>query len=231
MEGTTKINLRAAAAAAQPSLQSQGSKFRVHSQGSPGGASSSGSAAASSLAAAGLTATAMSASSVLVQQQIILRLPDELAERLRKIINSTTKKDHHDKGKRHSSASSSSSAAAAAAAAAASKHGEKGKSDHTNVVTDLLIDVQPQGNDNDDIVNPQTTMPSNKYIFTFQQDRYYAMLANLPTNVETHKTFDKKVFVKVADVGQMLVVYPTGTNQLIPSHPKPSLIFSTIILA
>ena len=211
MEGTTtKINLRAAAAA-QPSLQSQGSKFRVHPQGSPGASSSGGHAAASSLAAAGLTATAMSASSVLVQQQIILRLPDELAERLRKIISSTTKKDHHDKGgKRHASATATTSSSSSSSAVP--KHGEKGKSDHANVVSDLLIDVQPQGNDNDDVITPHT-LPSNKYIFTFQQDRYYAMLANLPTNVETHKTFDKKVFVKVADVGQMLVVYPTGANQ------------------
>ena len=218
MEGTTKINLRAAAAA-QPSMQTQGTKFRVHPPpGSPGASNSGG---VSSLAAAGLTATAMSASSVLAQQQIILRLPDELAERLRKILSSTTKKDHHDKGKRHASAT------ATASSSSSSSAGTKEKSDTANVVTDLLIDVQPQGNDNDDVVNPNA-MPSNKYIFTFQQDRYYAMLANLPTNVETHKTFDKKVFVKVADVGQMLVVYPSGSN--LPQHsPSPvSLSFNQL---
>ena len=98
-------------------------------------------------------------SSVMTQQQVILRLPDDLAERVRKLI---TDGDQADKSGA------------------------------------LVIDIQQQ-----------ESQPSDKYIFIFQNERHYALLANLPTNVETHKTFDKKIFIKTGDVGQILVVFKT----------------------
>ena len=98
-------------------------------------------------------------SSVTTQQQVILRLPEDLAERIRKLISDGQQTD---------------------------KSGA------------LVIDIQPQEN-----------QASDKYIFIFQNERYNALLANLPTNVETHKTFDKKIFIKTGDVGQILIVFKT----------------------
>lgn len=98
-------------------------------------------------------------SSVTSQQQVVLRLPDDLAERIRKLISDGQQTD---------------------------KSGA------------LVIDIQQQD-----------SVPSDKYIFVFQNERHYALLANLPTNVETHKTFDKKIFIKTGDVGQILVVFKT----------------------
>lgn len=96
--------------------------------------------------------------SVTTQQQVILRLPDELAERVRKLISEQSKES--DKG--------------------------------------AVIEI-----------HQQETQPSDKYIFHFQAEKYFALLSNLPTNVETHKTFDKKIFIKTGDVGQILVVFKT----------------------
>ena len=58
-------------------------------------------------------------------------------------------------------------------------------------------------------IQQQEQQPSDKYIFIFQSEHHYALLANLPTNVETHKTFDKKIFIKTGDIGQILVVFKT----------------------
>jgi TATA-binding protein-associated factor Taf7 len=54
----------------------------------------------------------------------------------------------------------------------------------------LVIEIQQQEN-----------QPSDKYLFIFQNETYFGLLANLPTNVETHKTFDKKIFIKTGDIG------------------------------
>lgn len=98
-------------------------------------------------------------SSVTTQQQVILRLPDDLAERVRKVIS---------------------------------------EGQQTEKTGALVIDIQQQ-----------ESQPSDKYIFIFQTEKYYALLANLPTNVETHKTFDKKIFIKTGDIGQILIVFKT----------------------
>jgi TATA-binding protein-associated factor Taf7 len=98
-------------------------------------------------------------SSVTTQQQVILRLPDDLAERVRKVIS---------------------------------------EGQQTEKTGALVIDIQQQD-----------SQPSDKYIFIFQTEKYYALLANLPTNVETHKTFDKKIFIKTGDIGQILIVFKT----------------------
>lgn len=97
-------------------------------------------------------------SSVTTQQQVILRLPEDLAERVRKLLSDTQQTSE--------------------------KPG--------------VIDIQPQ-----------ESQPSDKYIFMFQNEKYFALLTNLPTNVETHKTFDKKIFIKTGDIGQILVVFKT----------------------
>ena len=96
-------------------------------------------------------------SSVTTQQQVILRLPEDLADRVRKLISDVQQSE---------------------------KSG--------------VIDIQQQ-----------ESQPSDKYIFIFQNENYYALLANLPTNVETHKTFDKKIFIKTGDIGQILIVFKT----------------------
>ena len=48
------------------------------------------------------------------------------------------------------------------------------------------------------------------FIFQLDGRRYPAMLVNLPTLVETHKTADQKTFVKSGEIGQMLQVF--GSN-------------------
>ena len=103
--------------------------------------------------------TSRNFSSVTTQQQVILRLPEDLAERVRKLISD---------------------------------------GDQTDKTGALVIDIQQQ-----------ESQPSDKYIFIFQNEKHYALLANLPTNVETHKTFDRKIFIKTGDIGQILVVFKT----------------------
>uniref|UniRef100_A0A7S3M8N5 TAFII55 protein conserved region domain-containing protein n=1 Tax=Spumella elongata TaxID=89044 RepID=A0A7S3M8N5_9STRA len=42
---------------------------------------------------------------------------------------------------------------------------------------------------------------------------YPALLMNLPTIVETHKTFDNKIFLKSGDIGQVLQVFETAAER------------------
>ena len=174
----------------------------------------------------------LAVSSVTSQQQIILRLPDDLAARVRAALAAPppkAKKDKDkdkdkDKGKHHphDNSSSSSSSSTSSSSSAQPEHGkDDGKHD------ELVIDVQPQGSDADALAAASSSSSSSssagghassakssgsglKYLFLFQGERYYAMLANLPTNVETHKTFDKKVFIKVRVMGCGLWVMGYG---------------------
>ena len=50
-------------------------------------------------------------------------------------------------------------------------------------------------------------------------DRYFAVLKDLPTLVETHKTLDKVVYYKVADIGQVLEV---SNIKDIPGNSRPN---------
>lgn len=191
---TTKINFRKAAAVGAAAS----TKFKVQHEGH---------------GAMGVP-TGLSATSILTQTQIILRLPDELSERVRKVLASPSttedkggKKTRPDGG--HSSSSTSATSSSSSSSSSSSAH-PAGKVKHSKT-SELIIDVQPQNTDVDSASG--AAIPSNKYIFHFQGEKYFAMLANLPTIVETHKTFDKKVFVKVGDIGQVLIVYLTERDR------------------
>ena len=47
----------------------------------------------------------------------------------------------------------------------------------------------------------------------FGDETYPALLVNMPTIVETHKTFDKKTFFKSGDIGQALLVFLTEKDR------------------
>lgn len=55
--------------------------------------------------------------------------------------------------------------------------------------------------------------PSNDFIWCMDGKEYPALLMNLPTVVESHKTFDNKTFLKSGDIGQMLQVFRTNEEK------------------
>jgi transcription initiation factor TFIID subunit 7 len=73
------------------------------------------------------------------------------------------------------------------------------------------------------LINIEPDEGNDCFIFTFQDTKYPALLQNLPTVVETHKTYDRKIFLKSGDVGQMLQVFDsakdrsTARNKLVKS--------------
>jgi len=56
-----------------------------------------------------------------------------------------------------------------------------------------------------DILPDESTI--GDFIFQLNDRRYPAMLVNLPTLIETHKTADQKTFAKSGEIGQMLQVF------------------------
>jgi TATA-binding protein-associated factor Taf7 len=110
----------------------------------------------------GSTVQAPKTAPVTNQQQIILRLPDDLAVRVRKLL-------------------------------------EEGNE---------LMDVEPQESDRFLVkIQVRATSyfhepPLIPYLLDLhvhvhsQGEQYPALLTNLPTNIETHKTFDNKIFLK-----------------------------------
>lgn len=64
------------------------------------------------------------------------------------------------------------------------------------IVGTKLIDVIPQEY-------------ANNYLFLFEGGKYPALLTNLPTILETHKTFDCKTYLKSGECGQILHVFHT----------------------
>jgi len=74
----------------------------------------------------------------------------------------------------------------------------------------------PGNNDDDNNESIEATVrpadesnPSNDFIWCMDGKEYPALLMNLPTVVESHKTFDNKTFLKSGDIGQMLQVFHT----------------------
>lgn len=76
------------------------------------------------------------------------------------------------------------------------------------------------GKDDDDNDSIEATVrpvdesnPSNDFIWCMDGKEYPALLMNLPTVVESHKTFDNKTFLKSGDIGQMLQVFHTNEEK------------------
>lgn len=113
-----------------------------------------------------------SLSNIHQQQQLILRLPDDLAGIVRKLL----RENESNEQKRRQPASSA-------------------DSDTPKIISQ--IDVKPE--------DPEK--PSNNFTFSIGDDEYPALLSNLPTPVESHKTFNNKIFLKSADIGQVLHVF------------------------
>ncbi|KAJ1406781.1 hypothetical protein B484DRAFT_436626, partial [Ochromonadaceae sp. CCMP2298] len=105
--------------------------------------------------------------------QIVLRLPDHLASRVRALQSGS--KTHRLMASIEvlPDESATASASAAGAGAGAGAGGGAGAGDN---LTD--------------------------FIFVIEGEEFPALLLNLPCPVETHKTFDAKIFLKAGDVGQ-----------------------------
>lgn len=76
------------------------------------------------------------------------------------------------------------------------------------------------GKDDDDNESIEATVrpadesnPSNDFIWCMDGKEYPALLMNLPTVLESHKTFDNKTFLKSGDIGQMLQVFHTSEEK------------------
>jgi hypothetical protein len=67
----------------------------------------------------------------------------------------------------------------------------------TNIIVEIESELDAEGKD-------------DFFIFSFNGNKYPALLLNLPTLVETQKTFDRKIFYKSGDIGQMLHVFDTA---------------------
>lgn len=105
----------------------------------------------------------MSSSSIR-QEQLILRLPEDLAIKVKNLINQDVNSDSSG------------------------------------------IEIQPIDNGTGII---------DSYVFKFDDREYPSLLINLPTIVETHKTFDKKIFIKSGEIGQVLHVFNNEKEKLI----------------
>jgi hypothetical protein len=90
---------------------------------------------------------------------------------------------------------------------------------------DLAIKVKNLIHD-DDFINSDSSVIDVKpidngtgiidsYKFKFDDKEYPSLLTNLPTVVETHKTFDRKIFIKSGEVGQVLHVFNNEKEKLI----------------
>eukprot|EP01038_Epipyxis_sp_PR26KG_P009182 gene9182-12383_t len=101
------------------------------------------------------------------QQQLILRLPEDLAHRVKALIKEGLLSEDI-----------------------------KPLNGNTKPI---LIDISPKDADS----------PSNDFTFSLEGKDYPSLLLNLPCPLETHKTFDNKIFLKSGDVGQMLQVFHT----------------------
>jgi TATA-binding protein-associated factor Taf7 len=55
-------------------------------------------------------------------------------------------------------------------------------------------------------VKPESD-PGTDFTFQFGEITLPALLVNMPTLIETHKTFDNKIFLKSGEIGQMLHVF------------------------
>ncbi|KAJ3083473.1 hypothetical protein HK102_001056 [Quaeritorhiza haematococci] len=60
-------------------------------------------------------------------------------------------------------------------------------------------------------------------VFNFEGNRYSAKLVDLPCIIESQKTMDYKLFHKIADISQMIVVepQPLHPDEAMPPPPKP----------
>lgn len=124
----------------------------------------------------------------LQQIQLLLRVPDHIAEKVRRSIRAAngigTEENLEDDEQQASSSSSATNDAFMLEALC--------------IRADESTDAKP-----------------DDYIFEFkspvagenQLERYPALLTNLPCIVETHKTHDKTTFYKSQDIGQVLQVF------------------------
>lgn len=110
------------------------------------------------------------------KQQLLLRLPEHIATRVRKIMNDEQ-------------------------------------------VNEESIDVIQQ--------DEETCQNGDYFTFVIKNEQYPALLENLPTILESHKTCDKKIFLKSGDIGQVLHVFNTEREREIASSKSCKTIHGT----
>jgi hypothetical protein len=81
---------------------------------------------------------------------------------------------------------------------------------HEGQSEDLVLEVKPAHDGN-----------LNKFDVQIEDNIYPAMLCNLPSPLETHKTLDNKVLYKSGNIGQILIVFMTEDQFL--NHAKTQL--------
>lgn len=85
----------------------------------------------------------------------------------------------------------------------------------------LRLREQLQSEDADEVMEVQAEDPvtfgdvfvAQRMVVTLAGEKYPARLVNLPTIVETHKTFDGSTYYKCGDVSQALVVYESEAER------------------
>jgi TATA-binding protein-associated factor Taf7 len=98
-------------------------------------------------------------------QQLILRLPSDLAEKVSQILS------------------------------------------QSKSIEPVHIEVVPQG-------SAGNTVDQSFYEFVYGEERYPALLGNLPCNIETHKTFDHGTYYKSGDISQVLACFGQSLSDL-----------------
>lgn len=137
------------------------------------------------------------------QQQLILRLPDELSLKIRSIMSNISNQENSNTITSNSSNSTNSTTTGTGTATSISSHSliEMKYANDTKFPDKFFVSIL----DNVGKANDTNAVDTNQKEGSTTQ--YPALLVNLPCPVETHRTFDNKTLYKSADIGQALQVF------------------------